>query len=79
LWSRKRFGGRPNRGDALQRIEHTTDEAERLIQEPLRQMRALNAGLRAVLAGAMIRTGIYDQNSGKSGTMGIWLASATSN
>ena len=31
------------------------------------------------LAGAMLRTGIYDPNSGKSGTMGIWLAGATTN
>ena len=28
------------------------------------------------LGGAMLRSGIYDPNSGKSGTMGIWLASA---
>jgi len=29
------------------------------------------------LEGAMLRTGVYDPNSGKSGTMGIWLASGT--
>jgi VWFA-related protein len=28
------------------------------------------------LGGALLRSGIYDPNSGKSGTMGIWLASA---
>jgi VWFA-related protein len=29
------------------------------------------------LGGVMLRTGIYEPNSGKAGTMGIWLTSAT--
>jgi hypothetical protein len=33
--------------DLLRKIEHATDEAERIIQEPLRWVRALNAGFRS--------------------------------
>jgi hypothetical protein len=33
-------------------------------------------GIDVPLTGVLLRTGIYDPNSGKSGTMGIWLANA---